>query len=145
MYKYGPGDPEFLGEPEPREPHPTQVFDSFWRKVAILDVIAVAVITAVLVVSGHASATNFGFALAIGGLALFGAALMLGGLMPGGQFRPQTGIGGMTGNFHVTGNFGRFGADPMQRPDPLAKKLALLFIASGFTLVFPGIALLVLL
>lgn len=139
MYKYGPGDPEFLGEAEPREAQPTQVFDGFWRKVAILDAIAVAIITAVLIISGYASTTNFGFALAIGGLGLFGLALMLGGLAPGGEFRTHSGLRPMTGNF------GSFNVDPMQRPDPLAKKLALLFIASGFTLVVPGIALLVLL
>ena len=143
MYKYGPGDPEFLDEEQPREAHAPDAFEGFWRKVAILDTIVVAGAVVLVLILGRVNSTDFGLVLAAAGIGLFGLAFLLAGWAPGGQFRMYSGPGAL---LHDPGNFAsRQFMDPMRRPDPLAKKLALLFIASGFTLVIPGIALLVLL
>jgi hypothetical protein len=150
MYKYGPGDPEFLDEDQPRGASIPDAFESFWRKVAILDTIVVAGAVVFLLFLGRASWINLGFALGAAGLGLLGLALLLAGWSPIGHFGMYSGPGGFLGGPGYLGGSGYLGDrghdwDPMRRPDPMAKKIALLFIASGFTLVVPGVALLVLL
>jgi hypothetical protein len=138
MYKYGPGDPEFLDEDQPPEPRSTEVFDNFWRKVAAMDFAVVIAVVAVGAFRRWDTLHEFALGFVIAGIGALAFAFLITVVSQAEYMNIGT-----SGSLSPFGGLRR-GFDPMRRPDPGMRKLSLLLLVSGLILLAPGIALLLL-
>ncbi len=138
MNKYGPGDPEFLGEQQPSPAtQDSEVFDQFWRKVSIVVVIVTAVVLVTGLRRGWDSVHDFAVGLTIAGLAVMALGFIAGAINP--FVQSETGLGG-TRPFGQRVFYDASLADPNADRDPTMRRVSLLLLVAGAVAAAPGIA-----